>query len=168
MPHPKTGSTERVNEWPIGRQVFSAPVPGLFWKGGGGGVRLGWVSACIGGGFPRPVCPSLTSTTRSNPGCLVSQPPRLLTIPEPHQGAGEREIPPCLCVCCARPRACGGFRAQLHTFRFNRPAGLLSACGGGMCVPGAPGPSSGAGEPYTKAAGGVCGSGDLRLPPAHN
>ena len=29
-------------------------------------------------------------------------------------------------------------------------------------------PSGGAGEPYTKAAGGVCGSGDLRLPPAHD
>ena len=37
-----------------------------------------------------------------------------------------------------------------------------------MCVSGAPGPSSGAGEPYTKAAGGVCRSGDLRLPPAHD
>ena len=28
-------------------------------------------------------------------GCLFSQPPRLLTIPKPRQGAGEREIPPC-------------------------------------------------------------------------
>ena len=55
--------------------------------GGGGG---GWVVARTGGGFPRPVCPSLTSTTGPYPGCLVSQPPRLLTIPEPHQGAGGR------------------------------------------------------------------------------
>ena len=32
------------------------------------------------------------------PGSLVSQPPRLLTIPVPRQGGGEREIPPCLYV----------------------------------------------------------------------
>ena len=48
--------------------------------------------ACTGGGFPWPVCPSLTSRTGSNPGCLFSQPPRLLTTPEPHQGAGGREM----------------------------------------------------------------------------
>ena len=30
--------------------------------------------------------------------CMVSLPPRLLTIPEPNQGAGECEMPPCLCV----------------------------------------------------------------------
>ena len=29
-------------------------------------------------------------------GCLISQPPRLLTIPVPRQGADERETPPCL------------------------------------------------------------------------
>ena len=73
-----------------------------------GGVGLGWVVARTGGRFPRPVCPSLTSTTGPYPGCLVSQPPRLLTIPEPHQGAGGREIPPCLCVCRARSGHVGG------------------------------------------------------------
>ena len=61
-----------------------------------GGGRLGWVVARTAGGFPRPVCPSLTSTTGPYPGCLVSQPPRLLTIPEPHHpgGGGGRTPPP--------------------------------------------------------------------------
>ena len=76
-------------------------------------------------------------------------------------------------LCMSRAlRACGGFRALGQ----GTVAHLLSplGCGppvsvwGGMCVPGAPGPSSGAREPYTKAAGGVCRSGDLRLPPAHD
>ena len=70
--------------------------------GGGGWVGLGWVVARTRGGSPRPVCPSLTGTTGSYPGCLVSQPSRLLTTPEPHQGAGGREMPPCLCVSAAR------------------------------------------------------------------
>ena len=35
-----------------------------------GWVGLGWVVACTGCGFPRPACPSLTSTTASNPCCL--------------------------------------------------------------------------------------------------
>ena len=39
---------------------------------------------------------------------------------------------------------------------------------GSVVMPGAPGPSGGAGEPHTKAAGEVCGSGGLRLPPAHD
>ena len=58
----------------------------------------GWGVARTGGGFPRPVCPSLTGTTGPYLGCLVSQPPRPLTIPEPHQGASGREIPPCLYI----------------------------------------------------------------------
>ena len=47
---------------------------------------------------------------------------------------------------------------------------LCGGGGGGLCVPSAPGPRAagqGAGEPYSKAAGGDCGSGDLRLPLAH-
>ena len=45
-------------------------------------------------------------------GCLRSQLPRLLTIPKPHQGASEREIPLCLCVSVARAL---GLRAKwLH------------------------------------------------------
>ena len=50
-----------------------------------------------------------------------------------------------------------------------RPAcpSLTGACGG-LCVPGAPGPSSGAWVPYHVAAEGVCGSGDRQLPPAHD
>ena len=51
-----------------------------------------WISACAKGGDPWPVCPYLTgSTGYPPPGCLVSQPPRLLTIPAPRQGADERE-----------------------------------------------------------------------------
>ena len=37
---------------------------------------------------------------------------------------------------------------------------------GRLCVPSALGPSGEAGEPHTKAIGGVCGSGDRWLPPA--
>ena len=66
-----------------------------------GWVGLGWVVARTTGGCPRPVYPSLTGTTGSYPGCLVSQPSRLLTTPEPHQGAGGREMPPCPCVLAA-------------------------------------------------------------------
>ena len=97
-------------------------------------------------------------------GCLVSQPPGLLTIPEPHQGAGEREIPLCLCVSVAGARAWeGGFRpqgpAQWHTFvLLQRAVVFLLAVGGGFCVR----------VPHHKAASGVCGSCDLRLPPAHD
>ena len=77
---------------------FATPPDSLF--GGGGGVWFGlvWISACTKGGDPRPVCPYLTGSTGYPLGCLVSQPPRLLTIPVPRQGAGEREIPPCLYV----------------------------------------------------------------------
>ena len=73
-------------------------------KGGRSWLAPGEVVARTGGGSPRPVCPSLTSTTGPYAGCLVSQPPRLLTTPEPHQGAGGREIPPCPCVSTAPVR----------------------------------------------------------------
>ena len=83
---------------------------------------------------------------------------------------GDTAVP----VCMSRAlRACGGFRAlgQGTVAHLLSPLGCgppVSVWGGGMCMPDAPGPNSGAGEPYTKAAGGVCRSGDLRLPPAHN
>ena len=122
-----------------------------------GGVGLGWVVARTGGGFPRPVCPSLTSTTGPYPGCLVSQPPRLLTIPEPHQGAGGREIPPCLCVCRACTGHVGGsghwVRAQLHTFCLHCTAVLLSACGGGCVCPVLRAPAAGQGSPTLRLLG---------------
>ena len=41
-------------------------------------------------------------------GCLVSQPPRLLKIPEPHRSAGGRATPPCLCVGGGGAAAGGG------------------------------------------------------------
>ena len=132
-------------------------------NGGKGGVGLGWVVACTGGRLPRPVCPSLTGSTGPYPGCLVSQPSRLLTTPEPHQGAGGREMPPCLCV-RARwgPGGGGGLSRQGHTCVVLQRA-VVGACGG-LCVPGAPGPSSGAWVPYHDAAEGVCGLGDQQLP----
>ena len=83
----------------------------LRYTGGGGGIRplrfdtpggggLGWVGSRPA---PKAVCRDPPSV------CLVPQPPRLLTIPDPHQGAGEREMPPCLCVSVARaPGGRGG------------------------------------------------------------
>ena len=105
-------------------------------------------------------------------GCLVSQPPRLLTVPKPHQGAGGRDTAVPVCVSHMPGEPLGGFRPQGQgtvAHLCSSPAGCGPPVGGWgrLCVPGAPGPSSRAGEPYTKAAGGVCGSGDLRLPPAH-
>ena len=130
------------------------------------GVGLGWVVACTGGGLPRSVCLSLTGSTGPYPGCLVSQPPRLLMTPEPHQGAGGREMLPCLCVCACWGPGVGGLSRQGHTFVVLQRT-VVGACGG-LCVPGALGPSSGAWAPYHKAAEGVCGSGDRQLSPAHN
>ena len=60
----------------------------------------------------------------------------------------------------------GGGSRQGHTFVVLQRA-VVGACGG-LCVPGAPGPSSGAWAPYHKAAEGVSGSGDRQLPPAHD
>ena len=60
----------------------------------------------------------------------------------------------------------GGDSRQGHTFVVLQWA-VVGACGG-LCVPGAPGPSSGAWVPYHVAAEGVYGSGDRQLPPAHD
>ena len=99
------------------------------------------------------MCPSLTSKT----GCLVSQPPRLLTIHESHQGAGGREIPPSLCVCRAHSGHVGGsghwVRAQSHTFCLHWAAVLLSACGGGCVCPVLRAPAVGQGRPTLRLLG---------------
>ena len=123
-----------------------------------GGVGWGWAVARTRGGFPRPVCPSLTSTTGPYPGCLVSQPPRLLTIPEPHQGAGGREIPPCLCVCRARSGQRGGFRAlgQGTVAHLLSPLGCgppVSVWGGGCVCPVLRAPAAGQGSPTLRLLG---------------
>ena len=100
-------------------------------------------------------------------GCLVSQPPRLLTVPEPHQGTGKREIQPCLYVFSACQGSLWGAQGQgTVAHRCYSPAGCGPPVGlwGGLCVPQQW--SRGALR-YTKAAGGFFGSGDLRLPPAH-
>ena len=66
----------------------------------GGGGR--WVSARAKGWVP-DLCDWLPTSS-----CLVSQPPRLLTVPKPHQGAGGREIAPYLCVLSACRGGLGG------------------------------------------------------------
>ena len=73
----------------------------------GGGWGGGWVE--LEGEGPT-ACASLPRRRQwaSASGCLVSQPPTLLTIPEPHRGAGGREIPPCLRVLWARVWGGGG------------------------------------------------------------
>ena len=49
--------------------------------------------------------------------CLIPQPPRLLTVPKPHKGAGGRETPPCMCVFGSlMPGAVGRFRAQVQGY----------------------------------------------------
>ena len=82
---------------------------------------------------------------------------------------GDAAVPVC-------PRALGscggggGHSRQGHTFVVLQ-WDVVGVCGG-LCVPGAPGPSSGAWVPYHVpyhvAAEGVCGSGDRQLPPAHD
>ena len=53
------------------------------------------------------MCPSLTGTTGPHLGCLVSQPPRLLTPPNPTKAlVGGRYRHACVC----RPRASGAGR----------------------------------------------------------
>ena len=50
-------------------------------------------------------------------------------------------------------------------------SGVVGVCpggGGGCATAGGLGPSGGAGEPYSKGRGAVCGSGDLQLPLAHD
>ena len=62
----------------------------------------GLVALCPISGERR--CPTANVTLLNLPdrvatsGCLVSQPPGLLTSPQTHLGVGERETPPCLCV----------------------------------------------------------------------
>ena len=61
----------------------------------------------------------------------------------------------------------GGRSRHVHTFVVLQRA-VVGACGG-LCVPGAPGPSSGAWVPYHEVGDeGLCGSGDRQLPPAHD
>ena len=122
---------DSCNLLPLGKSDFHCPA--------GGWVGLGWVSARTTGSVPRPVRPYLTGTTVLTFGCLVSQLPRLLMIPKPHQGAGEREIPPCLCVLARAPRAWGGgvkaqSQAQWHTFVLLQQAVVHLWAGGRGCV----------------------------------
>ena len=82
---------------------------------------------------------------------------RLLAIPEPDQGAGEREILPRLCVVRAPgPVGLSGHwvRAQLHTFcGCGPPVSVFWGWGGGMCVPSAPALSAGQGSPTLRLLG---------------
>ena len=72
-----------------------------------------------------------------------------------------------LCPRALGPAGGGGRHSrQGHTFVVLQWA-EVGACGG-LCVPGAPGPSSGAWVPYHVAAEGVCGLGERQLAPAHD
>ena len=81
-----------------------------------GGRGAGWLGSGLAPKVVSHGLCDLMSPAQLGPyfGCLVSQPPRLLMIPELHQGVGEREIPLCLCVPVARTLGLGGggFRAQ--------------------------------------------------------
>ena len=78
-------------------------------RGGGGGWGVG-----LGLGSHQRWCPTARVTIPHQhdpiPPSLypVSQPSRLRTVPEPHRGAGKREIPLCPCGSAGG----GGFRAQ--------------------------------------------------------
>ena len=69
------------------------------------GRGRGWVGLSLGA--PKAVSHGLRDLTLSvqwvpTSGCLVSQPPKLLTTPEPHHGAGVRyHRPACVCSRCA-------------------------------------------------------------------
>ena len=83
------GCGPKDKTFPMKVCVFPTMVA-LVWGGG----RLGWGGSRLAPkAVPHGQC-DLTSPPAF--GRLVSQPPKLLTIPELHQGAGEREIPPCL------------------------------------------------------------------------
>ena len=71
-------------------------IPRALGGGGWGGVDLGSRPRRV----PRPVRPSRPPRHDWGPapGGLVSQPPRQPTVPKAHQGAGGRDIPPCLCL----------------------------------------------------------------------
>ena len=151
---------------------FALGLPYLPCRGGGG---LGWVG--LGHGSHRRRVPTASVSFPHQHDWAL---PRLSgrtapqTIDDPRTPPrrwweGDTAVP----VCMSRAlRASGGFTARGQ----GTVAHLLSplGCGPpvsvwrGMCVSGAPGPSSGAGEPYTKAARGVCRSGDLLLPPSHD
>ena len=103
-------------------------------------MRSGWVQWGLGwvGSWLAPVAGShgqcvLPSPARLGPTPAVwsHSPPRLLTTPEPHRGAGGREMPPCLCVVrTCRGGAVGGFRAQWCTFVLLQ-RGVQGCIGGG-------------------------------------
>ena len=80
---------------------------------------------------------------------------------------GGRYRRACVCVCARGGGGAPGLSSRKCRVRHLSWPALLPGGGGGGLL-GAVGPSGRAGEPYTKAAGGNCGSDDLRLPPAHD
>ena len=59
-------------------------------------------------------------------------PPKLLTMPEPHQGAGGKKMPLCMCVCARWGLLGGGFKAGAH--RCHSPAGRGWRVWGVVCA----------------------------------
>ena len=72
------------------------------------GVGLRRAPACAKDGVPRPVTVPQQRNWVPTSSCLVSQPPRLLTIPEPHRGLLVGGRYRCACVCCPRVLRGGG------------------------------------------------------------
>ena len=131
----------------------------------------GWVGLGLGSRQRRCPMASVTLPHRLDtvtPWLSFLTAATLPTIPEPHQGTSAREISRCLCACRTHPRGCRGFRAQGTTTHLSSPSGSGPPVGGGgggaRCFK----PSIRARERDTTDFGWVCGSGDLRLPVAHD
>ena len=148
-------------------------------KSGSRGVGLGWVGlgwVGLGLSLRQRQCLGLTSPARLGPCLRLSGLTAAQTADRPRTSPrrwreGDTAVP--VCVGRAYPGPGGGGQGTGS----GTVANLCSApvgCGppvggwGGLCVPCASGPSSRAWVPYHKAAGGVWGLGDLRLPPAHS
>ena len=132
---------------------------------GGGWVGLGrglhrWQAPTASVSFPHRLdwaLPRLSGLTALQTADDPRTPPR-------RWWEGDAAVP----VCPRAPGSLGGggLSRQGHTCVVLQQA-VVGACGG-LCVPGAPGPSSGAWVPYHEAAEGVCGLGDQQLPPAYD
>ena len=118
---------------------------------------LGWVGSQLAPKAGPTACASLPLVTSQSRLLVVAQ-----TADSPQTPRRWWEGDTALSVFSAcRVGLWGGLghrvRAQWHTFVPLQQAAVLLLAGEKVCVPGAPGPRSRAGEPYTVAAGGSVG-----------